>query len=158
MTRVRNIILFVFLMVIGLFVIGCASSVNPETGETLHSLDPNIIADLQKIGEAGSMVLGILGMVWPVLLPIAGYVGGAVRIAKKLTPQLTEAQVEAQLYHTAASVTVLGLEEFKEEYPKEWKELGRKLDELKSKIIKPEDRLKIENAIRGFRGLPPKVI
>jgi len=153
----RTKLLWIAMMFLCLFVVGCVESVDTATGETLVSLDPNTIGELQRIGEAGSIVLGILGMIWPFLLPIAGYVGGIVKISRKLTPKLVEAQVEAQMYHTIASSTVLGIEEFKKEYPKEWGELEVKLNELKDKIVKPEDQLRVENIIRGLRGLSPKI-
>lgn len=155
MKSVKSKVLFVIVILVGLFMVGCLVS-ESETGKTLHSLDPNTIGDLQEMGEAGAMVLSILGAFWPVLLPIAGYIGGAIRASKKITPKLTKAQTESEMYHSVASSTVLGIEEFKKEYPKEWEELEVKLGVLKDKIIKPEDRLKLENVIRGLRGLPPK--
>jgi len=157
MKSVKSKILFALTILVCLFVTGCLTSVNPETGQSLYALDPNTVNNLQEMGDAASLILSILSLFWPVLLPVAGYVGGAVRISKKLTPKLTEAQTEVQMYHTIASSTALGIEEFKKEYPKEWKELEIKLDKFKDKIVKPEDQLKIENIIRGLRGLPPKV-
>lgn len=157
MKTVKAKMLLGIVVLVCLLVVGCLKSVSPETGETLHSLDPNTVENLQEMGEAGSMILGILSMFWPVLLPIAGYVGGAIRISKKLTPKLIEAQTETQMFHTIASSTILGIEEFKKEYPKEWKELEAELDAFKNKVVKPEDQLNIENLIRGLRGLPPKV-
>lgn len=136
--------------------IGCVSSIDPETGTEQVNLDPNTVADLQKMGETASTVLSILSFWWPFLLPIAGYVGGAVRVSKKLTPQLTQAQSESLMYHTAASATAIGIEEFKKEFPDEWAKLEPELNAAKDKLIKPEDRLRIENIIRGLRGLPPK--
>jgi hypothetical protein len=132
--------------------ISCITSTNPETGEKQVSLDPNTVTNLQDIGETASTIMSILGVFWPALLPIAGYVAGAVRISRKLSPKLTEAQSETEMYHTAATSTVLGIEEFKKEFPNEWEKLASNLDKLKDKIIKPEDRLKIENLIRGLRG------
>lgn len=150
-------ILFVVLLLISVFIIGCVASTDPVTGEKLTSLDPNAVESIQKMADTVSTVLGILGLWWPILLPIAGYIGGAVRVSKKLTPKLTKAQTEADMYHTAASSTVLGIEEFKKAYPDEWAKLKSKFEEIQGKVINAEDRLKIENIIRGLRGLSPKV-
>lgn len=151
-------ILFVVLFFVFVIVIGCVESIDPVTGGKLTSVDPNAVTDLQSIATTASTVLGILGMWWPILLPIAGYIGGAVRITKKLTPKLMEAQTETKMYHTVASSMVLGVEEFKKEFPNEWVKLESKFDEIQGKVIGAKDRLKIENVIRGLRGLSIKVI
>jgi len=149
-------VLFIMIIFLGLSIFSCVSTTDPDTGEIIKSLDPEVVENITKIGETGSSVLGILGTIWPILLPIAGYIGGAIRVSKKLTPKLTEAQSETQMYHTIASSTVLGIDEFKKEFPDEWASLRPKLEALKGKVIGPEDLLKIENVIRGLRGLPPK--
>jgi hypothetical protein len=137
-----------------LFIAGCASVLNPNTGEMTRVLDPNAVSVFQNAGETAGNLLGILGAFWPVLLPIAGYVSGAVRVSRKLTPELTRVQAQSEMNHTIAATTISGIEAFRKEFPKEWEGLMFKLDEAKLKIISPEDRLKIENIIRGLRGKP----
>ena len=143
-------------MLLCVFLVGCVTSIDPVTGGKLYAVDPNTSAALQQVGEAAAGFLAIASIWWPALLPIAGYIGGAIRISKKLSPKLTKLQTEAQIYHTAALSTTLGIEEFKKLYPDEWTKLEKELDAIKDKVVSPADRLKIENLIRGLRGLPPK--
>lgn len=130
---------------------GCSS-----ISENSPVIDPNTATDIQNIAESANIFLSILSVWWPVLLPFVGYFGGAIRISKKLMPKLIETQTNLQKYHVIASSAVLGIEEFKKEYPHEWENLKLKLSEIKNKLISDDDRLKIENVIRGLRGLSSK--
>ncbi len=127
---------------------GCEVITNPATGEKEYHLSPKDANSIEDSGEITVGVLGALGILWPVLLPIAGYAGGALRMFRKLKPKLTTAKTEAETYHSATDSIVAAIESFKTDYPKEWTILESKLN----KAIGP----KAENVIRALRGLPSK--
>ena len=128
-------------------VVGCKQERNEETGKVGWSLDEEKYDDVEEKADLASQVLALLGVVWPVLLPVAGYIGGAVRVSRKLKPQLVAIGDEVDMYYSAASVVVNAIDEFKKEYPKEWIKLEGKLE----KVIGD----KTGNVIRALRGLPP---
>ncbi|GAH36462.1 unnamed protein product [marine sediment metagenome] len=110
----------------------------------------------QDYAETGVTIMGVLGAFWPALLPFAGYGAHALQTWKLVKPRLVKAQSEAEMYHTTALTTVIGLDEFKKAYPNDWKKVSAELVNIKDRLISPEDRQKIENVILGLRGLPPK--
>lgn len=135
----------VICMVLGLLVAGCITSVDPETGKTLYSLDPNVVSTIEPLVETGITIGTILAAIFPVLVPIVTAAGGIYGTWKKLKPQVVKAQTEAGLYHTAVSSLVQAIEDYKESDPEGWEKLKAK--------IKVGD--KVENVIRAIRLLPP---
>ncbi len=134
----------------------CRKVTDVDTGKQFWTVDPNKAQKIEQGVDAVSRILAILGILWPVLLPVGTGVAGALAVWGKYKPQLTQAESETLLYHTLGSVTVDGLEKFKELYPEEWKKLLAEMEAVKGKILSPEERRKIENLIRALRGLPPK--
>jgi len=152
----KSIIVLGFLSIFLLIFAGCITSTNPVTGKKEVSVDPNALAKIEQPVE-GAITLGAVASTFlPWLTPFVTLAGGIVTVYRILKPQLIEAQSEAKMYNTIASSSVLGIEEFKKAFPAEWDKLMAKLEEVKSKLVKPEDYLKIENIIRGLRGLPAK--
>ncbi len=136
--------------------VGCVTSEDPETGKKKYSVDPNAAEKVEASVEAGITLLKVLSIAWPPLLSVVSIAGGGLAVWRKAKPQITKAQSEAEIYHTLGSVTVDGINEWRKLFPEQWEQLKEELDKLKDKALSPEDRKKIENLIRGFRGKPPK--
>ena len=148
---------FVLLAVLLMLAVGGCVAGTDESGEKTFSIDPNIAEKVEQGVAAGRAVLAILvSLGWSAGGVVVGYLGKAIQVWKVVKPKLVKAQSEAEMYHTVAMSSALAIDEFKKEYPDNWESLAGKLDEVKKDIIKPEDQLKIENIIRGLRGLPPK--
>ncbi len=152
----KQMLMLVACVILAVGVAGCVTSTDPVTGQKQVSVDPNVAAQAEAGAEAATAILALLTP----FLPWAGVISTALLSILgtwlKMKPKLVRVQSEAEMYHSAASSTVLGIEEFKKAYPDEWGKLEMKLDILKDEIISPEDRLKIENVIRGLRGLSSK--
>lgn len=137
---------------------GCVRGVDPTTGRETVSVDPNVA---EKV-EGGTQALVSIGTILSVFIPsltgVVGIIAGVLGAWRKAKPLLTKAQSEANMYHSVASSTVLGIDEFKKLCPKEAEKLLAELEKLKKKMIKPEDWLKIENVILALRGKPIKRI
>lgn len=145
-------------LVLSLGATGCIESKDPVTGEKTYQVDPVVVEKVEEDVEAGIGVLTALNAIWPELISL-GFLttlGGILGTWRKMKPKLTEAQSKAKMFHSAGQVTAIGLEEFKTHCPKEWRLVTDYLDEAKEKLLSPEDRLRIENLIRGFIGKPPK--
>ena len=134
---------------------GCVTEVDPETGQELTRLDPEVAQRVGKVSEAVPAVrqgLDVASIIWPSAAAVLGVIGGAVGAAKKASdkykPKLTEAQLRQLQYHNASSAVVKAIEEFKQTNSKDWQSLKKKL----TKYIGPE----AENVIRAIRGLPAK--
>jgi hypothetical protein len=132
--------------VVLLLCVGCLTSLDPNTGQTIYRLDPNVVGSVETVVETGISVGGLLGAIFPVILPFVTLAGGIYGTWKKIKPQVTKAQTEATLYHTAVASLVEAIEDYKEFDPDGWENLKDK--------IKVGD--KVENVIRALRGLPPK--
>jgi len=145
-------IVIVMIMMIVLFVAGCVESTNPATGAKLYQLDPNTAAFLDKVAEGANVAeIGgnALSVFWPIAGLIAGIAGGLVGMWRRLKPQITKAQEEADLYYNTAAGVVASIEKFKAEYPEDWEKLEVELTKLIGE--------RAEAVIRALRGLPKKV-
>lgn len=148
----RILIVTAFLLILSA---GCQKRLNPETGQKEYRIDPNVAQKVEEGTQAGIGILTILAAFWPALIPAMTAAAGVYGTWLKVKPRVTKYQQESQAYHTAGSVTAAGIEQFKKLYPKEWENLCQQLEKVKNKFVKSEDQVKIENIIRGFRGLPP---
>lgn len=148
------------LTIIGLILLlgvaGCIESQDPVTGEKTYKLSPTAIEKGEAASEGTATLLGILSLFYPALIPATTAVAAGLATWKKMKPQITAAQTKAKMFHTAGQVTALGLVEYKKSNPKDWELIATYLDEAKEDFVKKEDRLRIENLIRGFIGKPPK--
>ena len=145
-------------LILSLGATGCIESKNPETGEKTYQVDPTVVEKVEKGVETGIGALTAVSAIWPEIISL-GFLttlGGILGTWRKMKPKLTEAQSKAKMFHSAGQVTAIGLEEFKKAYPKEWESVTDYLDNAKNDLLNPEDRLRIENLIRGFIGKAPK--
>lgn len=147
----KRVLCWCMLVVIGLGMAGglsgCESQRNAETGVTETRVNPAVAEEVLTWGDVAGGVLTALSIWWPCLLPIAGYVGGSVRVGRKLKPQLTTYKGEAAAYYKATSAVVAAIEELKKDNPEEWQKLKAKL----YNTVGPN----AEALIRALRGLPP---
>lgn len=146
-------ILIVSLM---LFIIGGCVATKQDDGTTKWNLDP---AWGKKAEDVGEEALGVLTILTPLLGPAGGIaVGGlatGLTILKKARPKLERAQTKYELSNTVASISVDALEQIKKDHPKVWESMSIKV--LKEVEDSGLDTKLVKNAIRGLRGLPPKV-
>lgn len=142
---------FAWMCVLLVLVVGCVKTVDPNTGQTLVGLDPNIPAIVEPIVQAGAGLAPLFG---PIGAAIGGVLVGILAAWRKIKPSLVAAKAEAEQYHAAASAVVTALEEFKGTNAEAWKEIGLYISQqLTKQGIDPKT---IENVIRALRGLPPK--
>jgi len=135
---------------------GCIKSTSPE-GVDLYRLDPNSVASVEAGVSLGAMIFQLLGEIWlPGLSGVAVSLLSILATWRKIKPQLTEAQTEGLLYYTLGSVTVEGIEAWKELNPDDWEKLKAELEKIKDRLLDAEDRKKIDNLIRGLSGKPPR--
>ena len=128
-----------------LVVVGCVTSIDPVTGETLYGLDPNAVK-IEPVVETVITIGTLLAPLFPMIIPALTLITGGFGIWLKMKPQITKAQNRATLLHTGVSSLVMAVEELKKISPDGW-------EKLKTEIkVGPE----IENIIRAIRGLPAK--
>lgn len=143
----------VFLVLV--FLAGCVATKNDD-GTTNWSLNPNVADNIEEGGEAGVKIAEIVA---PFLGPAGGILAGslasALALFKKYKPKLIQSQTKAELSHTVATISVDALEQIKKDHPAVWKKMSAKLRKECEKS--GLDTKVVENAIRGLRGLPPKV-
>ena len=141
---------WILINVVLLVVAGCVTSLDPETGATLYSLDPNVVTTIEPLVEGGLTIGVILATLFPGISIITSLVTLATGIFgtwRKLKPQVTKAQDRATLMHTGVTSLVVAIEELKKASPESWEKLKNKIK------VGPE----IENIILAIRGLPPKI-
>lgn len=126
----------------------CAVSTDPQTGEKRVAIDSNVAGQIETGAQTAVSILTILGVLWPVLIPVGTGIAAGLGTWAKVKPKLTKAQSETAMYHSATQSVVTGIEDFKAKYPNEWIKLEEKL----AKAIGPE----AENIIRALRGLSPR--
>lgn len=114
-------------------------------------LDPN--SSVLRLVETGVAVASDVATATSPFLPIMAGVGAVSSTVlglwlRKIKPQLTRAQSDADMYENVAEATVSAIDELKKTHPDEWAALKEKL----RKTVGPET----ENVIRYVRGLAPK--
>ncbi len=150
----KNLIMLMVCVILA-GVAGCVTSTDPTTGQQQVSVDPNVVEQAEAGAVAVAGILALLIPFFPWAFPALTALAGVIATWRKMKPKIVNAQSETEMYHSIASSVVLGIEEYKKLYPEKWEDLAEELEALKNKIISPEDRLKIENVIRGLRGLMP---
>ena len=101
---------------------GCIKSLNQE-GEVVYSADPCTVVKFERQAEGAIGVLGLLGMFWPALIPIATAAGGVYGTYKRIKPALEEKRTEAELYHASTKTLVDVIEDIKKNQPELWLKL-----------------------------------
>ena len=130
--------------------------INPDTGETrtVTRADPCAVDKIISGGEAGVSILTALSPFFPWLAPIATGVGGVVLTLKQQKPKLVSAQSKQKMYHTVASAAVTAIDNLRSTNPELVANLLKEMEQVKNKLVSPEDVAKIENVIRALRGKP----
>ncbi|MHA2065521.1 MAG: hypothetical protein ACXABY_14195 [Candidatus Thorarchaeota archaeon] len=150
----KGLAMVALLMIVMWTAVGCEKVMTDE-GEKIR-LKPDVAAGIDTALEGGATGAAAGSVFFPWLAPVATALGAAGAVWKKMRGKVVATQKESEAYHTAGMVTTTALEEFKEVYPNEWAKLEVLLAASAEKIVSKEDALKIENLIRGMRGLPAK--
>ena len=132
---------------------GCEQRTD-EFGVTTYRVDPNKAETAENVVEGVAAALDALAGIWPELAVGAAGVSATLATWRKLKGKLMQEQTTAELYHTVGLALTTGIDEFKEAYPAQWKNLLEQLTKARDKMVNPEDQRKIENVIRGLRGKP----
>ncbi len=96
-----------------------------------------------------------LGFLWPALVPVATGIGGALAASRRIKPKLTAAQTKEEAFYNAGFVMAPAIEELKTKHADARACLKREIEEVRDKLIDPKHQRRLENVIRGLRGLPP---
>jgi len=138
-----------------MFISGCETQKSSETGKTEFRIDPNKAQAVEDITGAGITLGTVLSLLYPALLPFVSFAGGLLTLWIKIRTKYNTFREENLLYFAIAESSVEAIDELKKLSPETAKVMLETLEEIKDKIISPADRLKVENVIRGLRGLPP---
>ena len=152
MKKVKWLLLVAVLL---LSVGGCVEGIftDPVTGEQTkyHYIDPNVAEQYENAAEGlvttGAALLPLL----PWLAPFVAAGGGVLGTWKKLKPKLTAAGKEKDNFVRGGEVLATVLNDVKVNHPEVWTDVGPRI----SAVVK--ESAAIENAIREFRHLAPRV-
>lgn len=148
----RMLVLLAVLLCLSL---GCLKEtvVDPNTGETETTwrLDPGKADQGEAIVEVAVGAGGLASTFLPWLAPFVSAGAAGLATWRKIRPKLEQATKERDLSFKAGAVMAKGYEELKEKHPGVW-------DDIKPIIqVVTKPASEIDNVIRGFRGLPPRV-
>lgn len=128
---------------------GCQVVPNEQGGRDLVP-DPNAVAAVETGAEAGVGIIGMLSLIWPGLVPVAGIAAGILGTWRRMKPQVMAKTTEAESYYKAGEVLAASLEDIKKTQPDVW----AKISPVIESALRPASA--IEDTIRGFRHLPSK--
>lgn len=148
----RMLVLLAVLLCLGL---GCLkeTAVDPNTGETETTwrLDSGKADQGEAIAEVAVGAGGLASTFLPWLTPFVAAGVAGLATWRKIRPKLEQATKERDLSFKAGAVMAEGYEKLKEKHPAVW-------DDIKPIIqVVTKPASEIDNVIRGFRGLPPRV-
>ena len=132
-----------------LFMAGCSLMELQPDGS--YAPNPDTVATVDAIADVAEPAAGVLtalGLWNPLLAGAGGVLAGAVGAWRNLRPKLQTVQDDAELATAAGEATAEAIEQFKGQYPDQWKAL----EEVLSKYHGPS----VENFYRALRGLRPK--
>jgi len=135
------------LIVLVLFMGGCLSSYNPETGETQHYIDPNVAQVVEDKAENVVGILTALSALFPAFVPIATAGGGALALWLKMKGKLTTVEADKDDFYRGGEILTMVLDEVKMKYPETWEKIKPRIEELY------KQGANIETVIREFRHL-----
>jgi len=147
----RRILWMVVVVGVAVGMWGCIKAVDPETGQIVRIVDPNVAATGEAVVQGVATAAPLFG---PVGVGIGGVLTGLLAGWRAMRPSLTRAQAKSKQYYAVAASSVSAIEAFKEASPDQWDKLGGMLKEqmLKQNV----DPIVVENVIRALRGLPAK--
>lgn len=124
-------------------IVGCATT---PAGETV--IRPEAIDRIDAIAAVAEPLGVTLGILFPSAAALGGVLAGIAGTWRRMSPQVKEAETQADIATFAGESTAVAVEEFKTKFPEEWSNLSR--------ILSEHHGLTAENFYRGLRGLPPK--
>lgn len=134
---------------------GCVEGIftDPDTGEqTRYSyIDPNTAGQVENAVEGAVGTAAALLPLLPWLAPFVAAGGGILGTYRKLKPKLTASENEKNNFVRGGEALATVLNEVKVNHPEVWNDIGPRI----SAVVK--ESAAIENAIRGFRHLAPRV-
>ena len=119
-------------------------------GEKTYSLDPNTTVVAESVAETGVAIGGLLSGFFPFLTPIVGAGAGILATWRKLKPELEKEKTRSEIAELGGRTLAEVLDEIKRTNPEAWKIIGPKIADATKTVSD------VENAIRGFRNLPPR--
>lgn len=135
---------------------GCVTEINPDTGRETTRVDPNAIDKIAGGAEGAGTLMQALGAIWPPAAVIGTAVVSIAGTLRKVRPKLEESQTKQRMYHSIAAAAAQAIDTLRKDQPALVDPLLAEMERIKNKIISPTERAKVENIIRGLRGLPPK--
>lgn len=143
------------LLVVVLLLGGCVEGLftDPNTGEQTkyHYVDPNVAGQVENAVEGAAGTATALLPLLPWLAPFVTAGGGVLVAWKKLKPKLTASEKEKDNFVRGGEVLAMVLNEIKANHPDAWKDVGSRIRAI------AKESVAIENAIREFRRLAPRV-
>lgn len=142
-----GMLLFWCILIIPLFWFGCVES---ATDGQVH-LDPVVAEQVEDVGEGAVGILTALSPLFPWLIPFATGGGGLLAMYKRLKPKLTTAENKNTSLVLGGEILSIALQDVKDNHPAVWEKVGPLIKTTLRKSVE------IENAVREFRSLMPKV-
>ena len=139
--------LLLLVMLLCLSVGGC---VEGDTDGKVH-LDPVVAEQVEDVGEGAVGILTALSPLFPWLIPFATGGGGLLAMWKRLKPKLTTAENKNTSLVLGGEILSIALQDVKDNHPAVWEKVGPLIKTTLRKSVE------IENAVREFRSLMPKV-
>jgi len=133
---------------------GCevTKTVDPNTGETERTfkLDQEQADEIESAAETlittGAAASGFL----PWLTPLVAAAAAGLATWRKIRPKLNEATTARDAYFKGGEVLATALDDVKTNQPEVWAKIAPVIESASGPVGH------VENAIRGFRHLPPK--
>jgi len=133
---------------------GCEiqEAVNPETGKTekTYALDQEQADKVEDVAETLITTGSIASSFLPWLAPFVAAAVGGFATWKKIRPKLNQATNERDSYYKGGEVLAIALDDIKTNQPEVWAKIVPAIEKATGPIGHAE------NAIRGFRHLPPR--
>lgn len=149
--RTRISLLLTLLLCLGL---GCLkeTTVDPNSGETITTwrVDLNKADHGEAITEVAVGAGGLVSVFLPWLAPFVSAGVAGLATWRKIRPQLDVATHERDVAHKAGAAMAEAFELVKTKHTGVWNDIKPIIEAV------TEPTSEMENAIRGFRGLPPK--
>ncbi len=149
--RIKILLLLTLLLCLGL---GClkGTTTDPNTGETSPTLrlDPNTADEGEAIADVAIGVGGIASTFLPWLAPFVTAGVGGLATWRKIRPKLEQATKERDISFKAGATLAEALQELRQKHPQIWDDIKPIIENAAAPASE------MENAIRGFRGLPVK--
>lgn len=150
----KRLLTFVLMLSLLVAVGSCEATktVNPETGETekTYALDQEQADEIESATETLVAAGGIASGFLPWLTPFVAATVAGLATWRKIRPKLNEATAERDAFFKGGEVLAIALDDIKTNQPEVWAKIAPVIEDAAGPVGH------VENAIRGFRHLPPK--